>query len=102
MDAPYTVHLSKNLSHVEIPQEGCGYAMYIVLCDTDGTVYSGRLVSMSSKFSAAFRDAVQKQSLSDFDISGYGAEIKRVFNCYSTKDLVKMSTCRMILAGDAA
>lgn len=97
MDAAYSVHLSLNLTHLDVPKDGCGYLMQLVLADTDGTVCALRTVSLSTKFSKAFRKAVVQQLDEPFNPFIYDIKISEAYARYSTKDMVRFSSeyCRI-------
>ena len=96
MDVPYTVHLSKGLVLEKI-QPGMGYAITILLINSaNGILEAIRLVSMPTKISQLFYDAVQRQRIQIFDYSKYWNTLDKIYSQYETKDMVKMGTTEKV------
>lgn len=98
MDAPYSPHLSKNLTKFELPRENQGLGLTIMLIDAaTGEIKHIRLLGLSEHFTKKLFGAVMEQKMSDFDKAEYAGNINRIFSAYSTKDIVKMSKdyCRL-------
>ena len=94
MDAPYNVHLSRNLTELEIPGEGCGFSMNVRLYDTaTGMLVCNRLLSLSTEMSLKLIDMIAEQRKKPFDRREYDNMVKSVYAAYSTKKLVKMASC---------
>ena len=94
MDAPYNVHLSRNLTELEIPGEGCGFSMNVRLYDTaTGMLVCNRLLSLSTEMSLKLIDMIEEQRKKPFDKREYDNAKKSVYAAYSTKKLVKMASC---------
>lgn len=94
MDAPYNVHLSRNLTEIEIPGEGYGFAMNVHLYDTaTGILLYNRLLSLSTEMSLKFIDMIAEQGKKPFDKGAYDDMVKSIYAVYPTKKLVKMASC---------
>ena len=92
MDAPYSPHLSKNLTKFQFPNEGQGLSLILMLID----VYSGkiehiRLIGLSEKFSKKMIGNILELKMSEFNRNEYMMNLNSVFARYTTKDIVKMS-----------
>ena len=97
MDAPYTPHLSKNLTKFEMPSEDKGLALTLLLVDAaTGEIKSIRLLGLSEKFTRRLFGAVMEEKLKDFDIVKYHDSLGKAFT-YNTKQIVSMSKdyCRI-------
>lgn len=91
MDAPYTLHLSKNLTKLQPISDGFGYAIHILLFDTrTGRLVEQRLLAMPTEFSACLADEIRRISANDFDIVGYNSDLKKAYR-YSTDQLVVLA-----------
>lgn len=93
MDAPYTPHLSKNLTRLVQPEPGQGLALTIYLIDSaTGKICSMRLVGLSERFTKSLFDTVSEVWKKDWNPNEYRMTLNRIFASYTTKDLVKNST----------
>lgn len=91
MDAPYTPHLSKDLTCLDL-REGEGLAITIMLFDTsNGELKQIRLMSLSYEFTMRIKNGIEKLMRMPFDKMSYYNNINRIFSAYSTNALVKMS-----------
>lgn len=98
MDAPYTPHLSKNLSKIPIVNNGQGLALTLVLVDSsNGEVKAIRLIGLSTKFSQKLLGRIMEEKVKSFDLPEYDLSLNNIFMSYSTKEIVKMSKdyCRI-------
>lgn len=98
VDAPYTVHLSKNLSQFQIPAEGQGLGLTLILADTStGEIKHIRLLGLSERFTRLLFGAMMEQKNTPFDRADYYKTLDKIFATYDTKQLVKISRayCRM-------
>lgn len=92
MDAPYTPHLSKNLSKINL-EPGKGLAVTIMLFDTSsGRLESIRLISLSERFTEKIKKNIDDLMKRHFDKQNYNYSINMVFSKYSTNELAKMSS----------
>lgn len=92
MDAPYTPHLSINLSKIAIPNEGEGLATMIFLFDTrTGRLEETRLVSFSEKYTRKLLGDVIEMKSEPFSPEAYFANLNSVYSRFTTKDLLKMA-----------
>lgn len=88
MDAPYSVHLSKNLTRFELFDGGQGLALHIYLIDAaTGVLKAIRLIGLKTNFSIQLIEAVEKQKEMSFE--GYDININNIMNKYPTKKLVE-------------
>lgn len=98
VDAPYSAHLSKQLTDIQSPEPGQGYSLTIHLIDADTGIIKGlRLIGLPHKFSLQFKDAVWTQRLKQFDLKQHDETIANVYRNYTTEDLVRMADvqCRL-------
>lgn len=94
MDAPYNVHLSRNLTKLEMPKDGCGFTMVICLFDTaTGRLCHSRLISLSTEMSRKLIEMAAEQKKMPFNRADYDNRIRSIFACYPTSKLVKMASC---------
>lgn len=92
MDAPYSVHLSKNLTHLEVPTEETGLAMHIALYDTHtGKLCSNRIIGLSTNMSKKLIKIINEQKQKTFDRKEHDRNIRNVYAAYPTKKLVQMA-----------
>ena len=88
MDAPYNRALSKNFSNITLPVEGQGLAIHVMFIDgADGILIGQKLISLDTKTSARLMAACISQP----DIHDYDRRLMRVYNQYSTQDLLEIS-----------
>lgn len=91
MDAPYTPHLSKNLTKLMTPREGEGLALRIMLIDSsNGEIKIIRLVTLSERFTRNLFRVVKEQKEKPFDKAEYDVRINRIYSAYSTKKIAGM------------
>ena len=98
MDAPYTPHLSKDLTKLEIPNKGEGLALTVFLVDSDtGEVKHIRLLGLSEDFSKKFIGCTLENKMKPFNENEYNQKVQQIYRKYSTKDIVKLSKdrCKM-------
>lgn len=93
MDAPYSPHLSNNLSTFSVPSDGNGLALTICLFDcATGELRHIRYVSLSTNFTKKFFGDVMELKMESFSEPEYFAALNSLFAKYSTKDLLKLSS----------
>lgn len=93
MDAPYTVHLSRQLTQLPDVSDGDGLLIMIYLFDTsDGHLVSMRQISLSTDLSRAVIKVAREQRATPFDELAYADELRSVYSKYQTRDLVKMAS----------
>ncbi|MBO5283650.1 MAG: hypothetical protein J6B43_11110 [Lachnospiraceae bacterium] len=93
MDAPYTPHLSPELTRYQLPESGEGLALTVILVDTaTGRIKHMRLLGLSSDFTKKLFGAAMEKKMQPFDKDAYFDSIQEIYAKYQTKDLVKMST----------
>ena len=92
MDAPYTPHLSKNLSKFQIPDKGQGLGLTLILVDTmSGEVKSIRFLSLSEQFTRRLFGIVMEHKVKEFDKKAYSDAVNRIFSAYQTSQIVELS-----------
>ena len=92
MDAPYSPHLSKNLTKFQFSNEGQGLSLTLMLIDAySGKIEHIRLIGLSEKFSKKMIGNILELKMSEFNQNEYMINLNSVFACYTTKDIVKMS-----------
>ncbi len=91
MDAPYSVHLSENLTKFTIPSDREGLALTLMLVDTKtGTIKSQRVMGLSTKFTKRLFGELMEQKVKPFNKQEYWDTVTEVMKKYSTKEIVKM------------
>lgn len=92
MDAPYTPHLSINLSEITLPNEGEGLAITIFLFNTrTGRLEEMRFVSLSEKYTRKLLGDIIEMKSDSFSPEAYYANLNSIYSRFSTKDLLKMA-----------
>lgn len=92
MDAPYNVHLSRNLSSLEVPADGHGLGMTVHLYDTaTGKLLCNRLISLSTEISRGLVKMVAEQAQKPFNRQEYADNLAGVYAAYPTKKLLGMA-----------
>lgn len=93
MDAPYSVHLSRNLNKLEVPADGQGLAMTVHLYDTvTGKLLCNRLMSLSTEISRGLVKMVAEQAEKPFNRCEYMNNVASIYTAYPTKKLLGMAT----------
>lgn len=92
MDAPYTPHLSRELTKFQLPDENQGLGLTLILVDTaTGEIKHIRLLGLSEKFTKKLFGAVMEQKVRAFNEEEYNNSLSRIFATYDTKQIVKLS-----------
>ena len=92
MDAPYSPHLSKNLTEFVLPEGEQGLSLTLTLADAaTGEVKAIRLIGLSNNFTKKFFGTVMDQKLKDFNAKEYNIALNKIYSLYPTNKLVKMS-----------
>ena len=90
MDAPYSIHLSKQLHHLQEIKDGLGYSLKVFLVDANtGILKAARMIGMETNMSRKIKEEILKQKDMDFNILNYNKNIAEIYNKYTTKELVK-------------
>lgn len=90
MDAPYSVHLSKNLSELNNIDDGMGYGVHTVLVDAKtGIIKAMRLTAMPTKFSRELKARIEEQLKSDY--KDYQMKLNKIIMKYTTKRLLALA-----------
>ena len=93
MDAPYNPNLSKNLTHVDSVSGSSGLSLTLLLVDSStGILKHFRLIGLSTKFTNDLFKEVKIEKNNNFDVTQYGGFISQIFNQYTSKELVKLSS----------
>ena len=92
MDAPYSPHLSKNLTKFTFPNENQGLGLTLVFVDTaTGEIKSVRLIGLSTNFTKKFFGLLMEQKMKDFNIVEYNNSLNKIYSIYPTNKIVKLS-----------
>lgn len=92
MDAPYSPHLSKNLTRFVLPNEEQALGLTLMLVDAaTGEIKSIRLIGLSTNFTKKFFGLLMEQKMKEFNAVEYNNSINRVYSIYPTSKIVKMS-----------
>ncbi len=92
MDAPYTPHLSKNLTKFQLPDAGHGLGLTLILVDTiTGEIKHMRLLGLSERFTKRLFGVAMTHKVKPFDKMEYNNSINRIFSSYQTNQIVKLS-----------
>lgn len=92
MDAPYTPHLSKNLTKFQFPSEEQGLGLMLILIDAiTGEIKHIRLLGLSETFTKSLFGVAMEHKVKPFDKAEYNNSINRIFSAYQTSQIVKMS-----------
>lgn len=93
MDAPYSTHLSPNLTSFHFPNEGQGLGLTVMLIDAcSGEIKAIRFMGLSEKFTAKLFGVMMEDKVKPFNESEYRNNIRKVFAKYNTNQIVRMST----------
>lgn len=91
-DAPYTPHLSPNLTKLDLPEEGQGLALIVILVDAaTNTIKHLRAIGLGTDFSCKLISEIADIWSKPFNAAEYDAELSRVMGAYQTDALVKMA-----------
>lgn len=91
MDAPYTPHLSKNLSKFQLPNKGQGLGLTLVLVDAiTGEIKHIRLLGLSKRFTKRLFGVAMEYKAKPFNKTEYNNSLNRIFSTYQTNQIVKM------------
>lgn len=92
MDAPYSPHLSRQLTKFQLPGEGQGVVLTLMLIDAiTGEIKHIRLLGLSERFTKQLFRIVMEQKSSNFDLIEYNKSLNKIYSTYSTNQIVKMS-----------
>ena len=93
MEAPYTPHLSPNLTKFQLPNENQGLSLTLMLIDTNsGKIKAIRLVGLSEKFTKKLFGTIMDEKMKDFDVSEYDRKRFEICQRYTTKQIANMSS----------
>ncbi len=92
MDAPYTPHLSQNLTKFQLPNEGQGLGLTLILVDAiTGEIKHVRLLGLSERFTKQLLGSAMEQKVKEFNSTDYNNSLNKIFSSYKTSQIVKMS-----------
>ena len=92
MDAPYSPHLSQNLTTFSFPQTDEGLALTLMLFDSsNGKLMHQRLIGLGEKFFKKLLETAMELKMTAFDKSEYDKKLNSIYARYDTKTIVKMS-----------
>lgn len=90
MDAPYSVHLSKNLTELQEIEDNMGYSLTVCFTDaSNGILKVIRQIGLDTKSSRMLREDILNQKEMSFD--NFDVNLNNIYKKYSTKMLVSMS-----------
>lgn len=95
VDAPYTPHLSLDLTHLPNLKDNkkMGLGLLILLIDTStGEVCKMRMVGLGNRFSQLLIKDVEELSQLSFDTTLYHMSIRNTYSKYTTSALVKLAS----------
>lgn len=98
MDAPYSPHLSKNLTKFTFPNKNQGLGLTLTFIDAvTGEIKSMRLMGLSTNFTKKFWGLLMEQKIRDFSVAEYSNSLNKIYSIYPTNKIVKMSNdyCKM-------
>lgn len=91
MDAPYTAHLSKNLTEHKVFEDGQGLGLVLMLVDAvTGELKHQRLIGLPTKFSRKLYSAIEAQKEKNFDKAEYAKAVARIYSAYSASQIAKL------------
>lgn len=92
-DAPYTVHLSKDLSHLTDIADNMGYLATVLLIDTaTGKPAEIRCVGIDTGTSRLLNKMIQEQKELPFDHDTHNTTIQKIYSTYTTRELLKQAS----------
>lgn len=92
MDVPYTPHLSQNLTKFQLPDEGQGLGLTLILVDAvTGEIKHIRLLGLSERFTKRLFGVVMEHKVKPFSKEEYNNSIDRIFSAYQINQIVKFS-----------
>lgn len=98
MDAPYTPHLSKNLTTLQLPCSNQGIGLTLIMVDAaTGKIKHLRLMGLNERFTRELFGAVMEQKMKGFNKIEYNKTLDKIFSTYKTSQIVKLSRsyCRI-------
>lgn len=98
VDAPYSPHLGYKLNKFQIPNEGQGLALKLIFIDAiTGEIKYMRLLGLSERFTRQLLGLILEQKNRKFDKTEYAKAVNKIYNTYTTRQIVQMSKdyCRL-------
>ena len=99
-EAPYSPFLHENFQIPEEPEAEKGYVLTIILVNarTNKICSEIRTIGMSANISVDLRNMIIENLKKTYDSKQYNAEIQKMRNMHSIKDLAFMSNSQMVIA----
>lgn len=92
MDAPYTPHLSHNLTKFQLPNKNQGLGLVLILVDAfTGEIKHIRLLGLSERFTKRLFGIAMEHKAKAFDKRSYSNSLNKIFSTYQTNQIVKLS-----------
>ncbi len=92
MDAPYTPHLSRSLTRFQLPNEGQGLGLTLLLVDAiTGEIKHIRLLGLSERFTKRLLGTAMEHKIKPFSKAEFDNSVNRIFSTYRTSQIVKLS-----------
>lgn len=92
VDAPYTPHLSENLTKFQIPGENQGLGLTLILVDAiTGEIKHIRLLGLSERFTKELFGIIMEHKTREFNRTEYQNSLNKIFSSYKTSQIVKIS-----------
>lgn len=92
MDAPYTPHLSANLTVIPVPEDGQGLSCTIMLFNSvNGKLEELRFVSFPEETTKELLKTISDMKKESFDRLKYFMELNDIYHRFETEDLLKFS-----------
>lgn len=93
MDAPYSPHLSINLTKIPVPEEGQGLSCTIMLFNSvNGKLEELRFISFSEETTKKLLETISDMKKEEFNHLKYSLELNDIYNRFETEDLLKISS----------
>lgn len=96
IDAPYNIHLSKNLAKIKPVKEGIGLSCMILLVDTaTGKLKVMRLIGFETEFTRSLLAMIERQKKIIYNEKAYNEKIDAIFSQLTSKEIAELSTVKM-------
>lgn len=92
MDAPYSPHLSLNLTTLQMSEKSQGLGLTLFLINAiNGKIEHIRFLGLSQEFTEYVFVTIKRQIASEFDVLKYQMSLNKIFETYSTNQIMQMS-----------
>lgn len=93
LDCPYSIHLSRNLTKIEYPEQNKGLSLTIFLINaSNGILEVMRVIGLGEDFSNNLIETIKEQGNEGINLSKYDEDLSNIYRKYSTNQLERM--CR--------